>query len=299
MGAAGGVACGTCQGTDRVPASCHPRCTVSCPDCPSAEDPQGTFLGTVSSNPLWVPAERTTGQACSPVSYETPGEPVEITEENPMPTRAVVQEEYQPGILRCERCYGAGAYSLTVDKTTPEGVPHAEVGDTVECDECLGRGFILDKAEIVMEDIRARVGRAPAVTLPEESVTKGKEACSELVKNIQEANKALDKADQIYRPAHYNTGNVECIAAIEASMSPAAFQGYCKGNSLKYLWRCSYKGKLEEDLEKAAWYLERMQESVRKALEATLQAANEREEAYREWLRAEAGKTSVNIPVVL
>ena len=64
--------------------------------------------------------------------------------------------------------------------------------------------------------------------------------------------------DPVYAPPHYNTGNIECIDAIEQSMTPHAFKGYCKGNALKYIWRMSYKGKPVEDLRKAVWYLERL-----------------------------------------
>ena len=57
------------------------------------------------------------------------------------------------------------------------------------------------------------------------------------------------------KPSHYNTGNIECIDAIEESMSSVAFKGYLKGNCMKYLWRYDYKGKQVQDLEKAGWYL--------------------------------------------
>ena len=38
-------------------------------------------------------------------------------------------------------------------------------------------------------------------------------------------------------------------------MSAEAFNGYLKGNCMKYLWRYDYKGKPVEDLQKAQWYL--------------------------------------------
>jgi hypothetical protein len=63
-------------------------------------------------------------------------------------------------------------------------------------------------------------------------------------------------------PDHYRRGDIEAIDAIEASMSPEEFQGYCKGNALKYLWRYRYKGKPQQDLEKARWYLNRLIDSV-------------------------------------
>ena len=61
--------------------------------------------------------------------------------------------------------------------------------------------------------------------------------------------------DVVNNPNHYNTGSIECIEAIEESMSPEAFKGYLKGNAMKYLWRYDYKGKQVEDLQKCQWYL--------------------------------------------
>jgi len=68
--------------------------------------------------------------------------------------------------------------------------------------------------------------------------------------------------DPVESPMHYNAGSVECIEAIEASMSDTEFKGYLKGNAMKYLWRYDYKGKPVEDLKKAQWYLERLTEEV-------------------------------------
>lgn len=69
--------------------------------------------------------------------------------------------------------------------------------------------------------------------------------------------------DVVNKPKHYNTGEIECIEAIRASMSPIEFRGYLKGNILKYLWRYNYKGKPTEDVDKAAWYLARLQKELR------------------------------------
>jgi hypothetical protein len=68
--------------------------------------------------------------------------------------------------------------------------------------------------------------------------------------------------DVVNNPDHYNTGNIECIDAIEESMSSVAFKGYLKGNCMKYLWRYDYKGKQVEDLQKAGWYLRKLTEMV-------------------------------------
>ena len=67
-----------------------------------------------------------------------------------------------------------------------------------------------------------------------------------------------DEADPVNAPVHYNAGSIECIEAIEESMSSDAFRGYLKGNCMKYLWRYSYKGKALEDVKKAQWYLNKL-----------------------------------------
>lgn len=71
-----------------------------------------------------------------------------------------------------------------------------------------------------------------------------------------------EPSDPVNNPAHYNHKGVEAIAAIEASMTDEEFQGYCKGNAMKYLWRYKYKGKPVEDLKKAQWYLDKLIASV-------------------------------------
>lgn len=64
--------------------------------------------------------------------------------------------------------------------------------------------------------------------------------------------------DPINRPEHYRQGEIECIDAIEAALTPEEFRGYCKGNALKYVWRERHKGKPTEDLLKSLWYLQRV-----------------------------------------
>lgn len=58
--------------------------------------------------------------------------------------------------------------------------------------------------------------------------------------------------DPVAKPKHYNVhpSGVECIQITE-------HMSFCIGNAIKYLWRCDEKGNDIEDLEKAAWYLDR------------------------------------------
>ena len=69
--------------------------------------------------------------------------------------------------------------------------------------------------------------------------------------------------DPVNHPSHYTRGGIECIDAIKASMSPAEFRGFLKGNAMKYIWRYDAKGKPVEDLEKAMWYLTRLRNEIK------------------------------------
>ena len=55
-------------------------------------------------------------------------------------------------------------------------------------------------------------------------------------------------------PEHYKDSEIECIDAIESSMSQEAFKGYLKGSIIKYIWRYEKKNGVE-DLWKAQWFL--------------------------------------------
>lgn len=72
---------------------------------------------------------------------------------------------------------------------------------------------------------------------------------------------AAHVTDMVNHPPHYQSEKgVECIVAIEAAMTIEEFRGYLRGNCLKYLWRAEKKGR-EEDLKKAAWYLNKLIET--------------------------------------
>lgn len=78
---------------------------------------------------------------------------------------------------------------------------------------------------------------------------------------------SMTESNTVEHPSHYCQGGIECIKAIEASMTPEEFQGYCKGNVMKYIWRFREKNGLE-DLKKAQVYLGWMIESKEKQEES-------------------------------
>ncbi len=66
------------------------------------------------------------------------------------------------------------------------------------------------------------------------------------------------EVDLVNSPPHYiKDGGIECIEAIEAQLTTEEYQGYLRGNSVKYLWRWRHKGEVQ-DLKKAQWYLDRL-----------------------------------------
>lgn len=68
-------------------------------------------------------------------------------------------------------------------------------------------------------------------------------------------------SDDVRKPAHYTDGSVEFIEAVESALGPEGFLAFCKGNALKYLWRCDRKGSPFKDVSKAHWYVCRWMEA--------------------------------------
>ena len=58
--------------------------------------------------------------------------------------------------------------------------------------------------------------------------------------------------DEVNHPSHYTAhpSGVECIQITE-------HMGFNLGNAIKYVWRADLKDNAVQDLQKAAWYIER------------------------------------------
>ena len=62
--------------------------------------------------------------------------------------------------------------------------------------------------------------------------------------------------DPVNNPSHYAAEcSLECIDVMEVVLGDEGLFYFCVGNAFKYLWRYKNKGELEEDLQKAKWYL--------------------------------------------
>ena len=67
----------------------------------------------------------------------------------------------------------------------------------------------------------------------------------------------------VNKPPHYLVGGIEAIDIIKSRLTPEEYQGYLKGNHLKYILRYPFKDNPEQDLEKADWYKNKLLEATR------------------------------------
>lgn len=68
--------------------------------------------------------------------------------------------------------------------------------------------------------------------------------------------------DVVNHPEHYTSGKIEVIQYLKDKLTPEQFQGFCRGNVLKYVSRYELKDGIQ-DLEKAAVYLNWLIESLK------------------------------------
>ena len=75
-----------------------------------------------------------------------------------------------------------------------------------------------------------------------------------------------ESEDMVNHPSHYTHGGVECIDAITSALSSYedSVDSWLVGQVIKYLWRAPLKGKYEEDIHKAQFYLNRLVEKIDK-----------------------------------
>ena len=77
---------------------------------------------------------------------------------------------------------------------------------------------------------------------------------------MKESNEASNMIDH---PDHYKHGAFETIEEMLLLFSKEEVIAFCKINAYKYKARAPFKGKFEEDLKKADWYLAKLKELER------------------------------------
>lgn len=63
-----------------------------------------------------------------------------------------------------------------------------------------------------------------------------------------------DRKEQVDSPAHYTRYGLETIDALRGTMSPEEFNGFLKGNIVKYVTRAGAKDAVEQEFHKVVWY---------------------------------------------
>lgn len=66
---------------------------------------------------------------------------------------------------------------------------------------------------------------------------------------------AVEHTDMVNSPPHYQREGLECIDAMVHAFGEDAVRTYARLCAFKYQWRADMKGKKNEDLKKAVWYL--------------------------------------------
>ena len=84
--------------------------------------------------------------------------------------------------------------------------------------------------------------------------------------NNEDMDEEKKSDDTVNHPSHYTHGGVECIDAITSALSSYedSVDSWLVGQVIKYLWRAPLKGKYEEDIKKAQFYLNRLVEKIDK-----------------------------------
>ena len=65
----------------------------------------------------------------------------------------------------------------------------------------------------------------------------------------------VEQTDMVNSPPHYQREGIECIDAMVRAFGEDAVRTYARLCAFKYQWRADMKGKKDEDLKKAVWYL--------------------------------------------
>ena len=79
-------------------------------------------------------------------------------------------------------------------------------------------------------------------------------------RNQRLCRSGVNIVEQVNHPNHYNTLGIECIDVVENF-------NFNRGNAMKYIWRAGLKGDAIQDLQKAAWYINREIERLQKQQE--------------------------------
>lgn len=73
-------------------------------------------------------------------------------------------------------------------------------------------------------------------------------------------------SEWVNHPNHYNQGKRETIEEMRLMFGDQAVADFCRLSAYKYMRRADYKGKKEEDLAKAEWYMDYLDKMERERI---------------------------------
>lgn len=170
-----------------------------------------------------------------------------------VPQEKIVQEQQNPKLIESRTTWGSQrakvAEAIAFSKKHPE-MSTAEVARKFDIKvQTLYGARYKAKTKVKNKLAKAREVKASKVTSVSGTAWV-QEAVMTSVKSLK---------DNVNHPAHYKTGGIETIDFIEAKGLT-----YNLGNVVKYITRADHKGNKLEDLEKAAWYLNREIQNLKK-----------------------------------
>lgn len=78
------------------------------------------------------------------------------------------------------------------------------------------------------------------------------------LKKLPKGTQIINNSDDtVNSPNHYTQGELEVIDILQDKLTPQEFEGFLKGNILKYTFREGIKNGTE-DMKKGAWYMSRL-----------------------------------------
>jgi hypothetical protein len=69
-------------------------------------------------------------------------------------------------------------------------------------------------------------------------------------------------SDIVSSPPHYTAGGMEAYEVMKAKLTHEEWVGYLKGSALKYILRANFKDEHDTDINKAAWFVDKLKEAV-------------------------------------
>lgn len=86
---------------------------------------------------------------------------------------------------------------------------------------------------------------------------KAKSPGTKMQEGVSKLARAMKQNDPVNNPSHYTQGELEVIDILQDKLTPQEFEGFLKGNILKYTFREGIKNGTE-DMKKGAWYMSRL-----------------------------------------